>query len=197
MFFLKTLIFQFIKVLFLYNYKVGKGMAGANLETIVEILNNPFYKKWDFWISLIVGGLGVGFSILAFIEAKAAKKAASDMAKTVKVQTITIELTEIIQGLDKLDYSLDFVTARDRLSEINRKLRRLLAPFQNSEDISQNCVDLKQALDNARSALDGLVPSDNSNDVPNAIYFGLQSHFGNISSQVAEILGLLEKRNLT
>ena len=66
-----------------------------------------------------------------------------------------------------------------------------------SEDIKQNCVDLKQALDTARSVLDGLAPTDPSNDVPNAIYFGLQSHFGNISSQVAEILGLLEKRNLS
>lgn len=145
----------------------------------------------------MVGVFGVFFSILAFIEAKAAKKAASEMAKTVKVQTITIELTEIIQGLDKLDYSLNFLTARDRLSEINRKLRRLLAPFEHSEDIKKNCIELKQALDNARSALDGLAPTDTSNDLPNAIYFGLQSHFGNISSQVAEILGLLEKRNLT
>ena len=169
----------------------------AELKTLLEIANVPFYVKLDFWIGIGVSIIGVIFSILAFIEAKEAKKAASEMVKTVKVQTITIELTEIIQGLDRLDYSLDFVTARDRLSEINRKLRRLLAPFQHSEDIKQNCVDLKQALDTARSVLDGLAPTDPSNDVPNAIYFGLQSHFGNISSQVAEILGLLEKRNLS
>ncbi|WP_340600922.1 hypothetical protein [Acinetobacter sp. HZNU-JH01] len=170
-------------------------MAVTDLETILEVLNYPFYKKWDFWLSIIVGMGGVVFSVLAFIEAKAAKKAASSLAEMVKIQTVVIELTEVTQRLDRLDYSLTFSQARDLLSEVSRRCFRLIAPFQEETDIKDYCTALKDSLTLAKTELNQLTPSG-EDETPNAIYFGMQSYLGDITNNIAQILGLLEKRSL-
>ncbi|WP_180036583.1 MULTISPECIES: hypothetical protein [unclassified Acinetobacter] len=169
-------------------------MAVENLTEVLNVLNIPFYNKPDFWISVIIGGLGVGFSFFAFLEARAAKEAASKLAETVKIQTVVIEFTEIMQRLDKLDYSLTFFQARDLLSEVSRRCRRLIAPFQEENDLKTICESLKTSLTVAKSQLDLLIPSS-GDETPNSIYFGMQSSLGDITNHVAEILGLLEKRS--
>lgn len=113
----------------------------------------------DFWLNLVLGVAGVGFSILAYFEAKAAKHAASEAGKTVKIQTITIELSEIAQRLDKLDFDLSFSEARDLLNEVSRRLRRLIAPFQSNQDLAQQAASLKTVLDDAKAALEALHPA--------------------------------------
>lgn len=170
-------------------------MAVDNLGVILETLNYPFYKKWDFWLSIGVGVIGVIFSWLAFIEAKAAKKAASALAEMVKIQTVIIELTEVTQRLDRLDYSLTFLQARDLLSEVSRRCLRLIAPFQDEVDIQVHCTTLRESLTLAKTELNQLAPLGDD-ETPNAIYFGMQSHLGDITNNIAQILGLLEKRSL-
>lgn len=169
-----------------------------DLELIKDIVQQPFYVKFDFWIGFVVGLIGIFFSGKAFLEARSAKQAASEMAKTIKIQTITIELTEIAQRLDKLDFTLSFVEARDLLSEVSRKLRRLIAPFQGNGDVKMQCDNLKLSLDLARDELNQLRPQNGDLDEisANSIYFGMQGHFSNISNHVAEIMGLFEKRNI-
>jgi len=81
-------------------------MTPEQMKELAGWLAVPFYADWSFWISNVVGVLGLLFSILAFIEARRAKLAASDAGRIVKIQTITIELTEIAQRLDKLDKRL-------------------------------------------------------------------------------------------
>lgn len=170
-------------------------------ENLLQLFNQflpAFYKQPNFWISTIIGLASVIFSYLAFIEAGKAKRAASEAGKTVKIQTITIELSEIAQRLDKLDNNLSFPEARDLLNEISRRLRRLIAPFQSTQDLQGSCNALKNSLNDAKEALEGIRPqSDDESEIhASSIYFAIQGHFSNISSLVAEIMGLFEKRNI-
>lgn len=175
-------------------------MNAEDIEKISEAVSTltiPFYWSLDFWIATIIGIASVFFSLKAFNEAKAAKTAAYEAGKTVKIQTITIELTEIAQRLDKLDFDLSFAQARDLLNEISRRLRRLIAPFQDTGDLSIPCQNLKDALEQAKQALDEVRPQGvDATLPPNTIYFATQGHFSNISSLVAEIMGLFEKRTI-
>lgn len=172
-------------------------MTEEEINKLAEAVSPAFYTAPEFWIGVIIGLASVVFSVLAFIEARAAKKAASEAGKTVKIQTITIELTEIAQRLDKLDFDLSFSEARDLLNEVGRRLRRLIAPFQANEDMSDACDNLKEALEEAKRALEEVRPQSQDADLPeNSVYFATQGHFANVSSLVAEIMGLFEKRTI-
>src|SRR5690606_28741378 len=100
--------------------------------------------------------------------------------------------------LDKLDATLSFSEARDSLNEISRRLRRLIAPFQDVNDLKAPCQRLRESLDAARESLDRLLPQDGVIESlqPNSVYFATQSHLTVISSLVAEIMGLFEKRTI-
>lgn len=172
-------------------------MTEEEISKLAEAVSPAFYTAPEFWIGVIIGLASVVFSVLAFIEAREAKKAASEAGKTVKIQTITIELTEIAQRLDKLDFELSFSEARDLLNEVGRRLRRLIAPFQANEDMSDACDNLKEALEEAKKALEEVRPQSQDADLPeNSVYFATQGHFANVSSLVAEIMGLFEKRTI-
>jgi len=173
-------------------------LTEEDINKLVEAINQPFYLDIGLWVGSVIGCISIFFSVKAFHEARDAKKAAYEAGKTVKIQTITIELTEIAQRLDKLDFELNFSEARDLLNEISRRLRRLIAPFQANEDMLEQCTNLKTALDEAKLALEEVRPQESSDqDIPtNSIYFATQGHFSNISSLVAEIMGLFEKRTI-
>jgi hypothetical protein len=167
------------------------------IKELVGQLSVPFYQDWAFWIGTVIGVLGLVFSLLAFFEARAAKRAARDAGRIVKIQTITIELTEIAQRLDKLDFDLEFTAARDLLNEVNRRIRRLIAPFQRIDKYAAPCLSLKTALDVSKDALEGVRPSTSEGDLaPNSVYYGMQGHFATISGLVAEILGLFEAETI-
>ena len=173
-------------------------MQPTELQRLATQLEAPFYSSLEFWINFIVGLAGVLFSVLAYAEARKAKLAADEAGRTVKIQTVTIELSEIAQRLDKLDSKLTFSEARDSLNEISRRLRRLIAPFQDGQDLKAPCQRLRDSLDAARESLDTLLPQDGliENLPPNSVYFATQSHLAVISSLVAEIMGLFEKRTI-
>jgi hypothetical protein len=171
-------------------------LSDDEISKLAEKLLIPYYQNPEFWIGCGLSLIGIIFSMMAFYQAKKARQAAIEAGKTVKIQTVTIELTEIAQRLDKLDFNLTFTEARDLLNEISRKLIRLTAPFQSSEDLSKACENLKIAME---EALNGVAPKDNSPEnkpPPNSIYFATQEHFFIINAFVAEIIGLFEKRNI-
>lgn len=170
----------------------------SNIEAIIGLLSTPFYMRLDFWISALIGVAGVIFSIKAFMEASAAKRAASEAGRTVKIQTITIELGEIAQRLDKLDYEVKYTEARDLLNEISRRIRRLIAPFESNSDLSDACGRIKKALGDAKDSLDEVRPQsmEESSISAASVYFAVEGHLSNISGLVAEIMGLFEKRTI-
>ena len=164
---------------------------------VLLAIDFTFFGKLDFWLSIGVSAAGLIYSIRAFKEAKEAKTAAKEAGKTVKIQTITIELSEIIQKLDKLDINIDFHTARDILNEINRKVRRLITPFQKEDDYKEEINNIILILDNSKKNLDQVRPiNEELKAVPNAVYYAIESDFSSLSGSLSQLVGLFEKRTI-
>lgn len=175
-------------------------------QQILDRLNelHPHFW-WDpgYWIAQIIGLAGAILSLLAFLEArkafheaKGAKEAATAAGRTVKIQTVTIELTEIAQKLDRIQPEVVYNEARDLLSEIQRRLRRLIAPFAKDPELKDAIGAVLQALQAAQSSLKAVRPTDPKVETPNAVYFGTQDAFDTINNCVADLLGLFEKQTL-
>jgi hypothetical protein len=165
------------------------------LNRIVE-LHHPFWKDGSFWIFLALGGAGLYFSIRAFVEARGAKQAATEAGRTVKLQTITIELTEIAQKLDRIQPDVPFNEARDLLSEISRRLRRAVSPFAKESELSAAIDAVLQSLQAAQKSLKSVRPTDPAKEAeaPRAVYYAIEDDFATINNCVADLLGLFEKQ---
>jgi len=148
----------------------------------------------QFIVSTVIGGFGLLFSLLAFIEARRAKKAAGEAGRVVKIQTVTLDLTEINQKLSRLSPDIQFDEARDLLAEISRRIRRITSPFKDDSDLSSTIAALKTALNDARNSLKEVRPTNPSIDpeVPRAVYNAIESHFATIAEHVADLTGLFE-----
>jgi hypothetical protein len=164
---------------------------------------NPFWKQPDFWINLVVGVAGLWFAILAFLEARDAKKAAIDAkraaieaGRTVKIQTVTVELVEIAQKFERIRPDILFSDARDLLAESSRRLRRQTSPFANDPDFRDAVIAARSALDAASLSLKEVRPGDSSKEekTPKSVYYGVESEFATISSCVADLIGLFEAK---
>lgn len=174
-----------------------ESLKGALQQILPEVFEK-FWQKGDFWINLVIGIAGLVFSILAFSEARKAKRAATEAGRTVKIQTVTIDLTEIAQKLDRLNPKISYTDARDLLTEISRKLRRIVSPFGDDPKLATAIGQLKETLDAAKAALDSVRPADidSESSAPNAVYNAVEGFFADISNLVADLLGLFEKENL-
>lgn len=162
----------------------------------IQKLQTPFYETFDFWIFLVIGLISLVASIKAFLEARAAKKSADEAGKTVKIQTITIELNELLQKLDKLETNIEFSDARDFYTEINRKIRRLTSPFKKEPEYQEIISSVYETLDATKDSLSEVRPLDNENIVENAVYFAVEKHFSDLGGQLAELMGYFEKRTI-
>ena len=166
--------------------------------TTVEHVEH-FYQQGEFWISTILAVAGLAFSFLSFIEAKRAKKAALAAGKTVKTQTIVIELSEISQKLDNVDDSLDYGYARELLNDASRRLHRQLASIRKDADVSAVVDELFTLLDAAKEGLSAVRPSvgvATTSLLANAVFYAMDGHFSAVNSKLAELTGLLEKRTI-
>jgi hypothetical protein len=165
----------------------------------ISELERPFWETGDFWIFFVIGIASLIASIKAFIEAKEARKAANDAGQVVKIQTITIELSEIIQKLDKLEMTIQFSQARDFYSEINRRIKRLTAPFKDAEDYKEVILTIFETLDELKESLAKVRPIDREeeeNPVENSVYFAVEKHFSDLGGHLAELMGYFEKRTI-
>lgn len=169
--------------------------ATAKLQ---QSIDTPYWAKYDFWIFLVLTLAGLVFSVLAFLEAGKAKTAAKEAGRTVKIQTITIELTEISQRLDKLGMDIQFNEARDLINEVTRRLRRLVSPFRDEKEFSSTVTALIEALDIAKKSLNAVRPNvlDEENQAIHSVYYGIEGDLATINGLVADLLGLFEKRTI-
>lgn len=159
--------------------------------------STPFWQHPDFVISTAIGIIGLGFTVWAVLEARAAKKAAIEAGRTVKMHTVAIELMEISQRLDSLDFTIDFPDARDFLNAVNRKLRRLIAPFQNYPEFEESVASIRESLTNAKASLNGVrqqpgAPAAN----PGVVYNAIEADLATISGYVADLLGHMETKSV-
>ena len=172
-------------------------MTESEIIELIKNLEIPFWKEYDFWIFLVLAIGSLLASIKAFMEAREAKNAAKEAGKTVKIQTITIELSEIIQRLDRLDIEIDFSTARDLLNETNRRVRRLIAPFKEENDYKELTTSIITILKDAKNSLIQVRPiEDEELIVKNSVYYAVESDFAELSGQLAELMGKFEERTL-
>ncbi len=184
---------------------IWQNKLGDCVDSLKIILSNlmdekfpQFWETFEFWIFIILAVLSVFASFKAFFEAKKAKKAATEAGKTVKLQTITIELSEIVQKLDILDVDIDFSSARNFLNEINRRVRRLLSPYQEDDDYKEQIIQIREILADAKKSLGEVRPieSEGKEPIAQAVYYATESYFSELSGMIAELLGLFEKRTL-
>jgi ABC-type Na+ efflux pump permease subunit len=168
----------------------------ATLQRVLQENTTPLYKDAGFWISTILGALGVLISYVAYSEAKKAKEAAKEAATFVKVQTITIELTEILQRLDQLDINISYSSARDFYNEINRRIRRLVAPYEENNLFNQRISDIYLCLDEVKTSLANVKPyrtGEDDLDAGNSVYYAVESEFSTLSGKLAGLTGLFEQ----
>ena len=169
------------------------------LNSIVNNQPTPFYLEFSFWISTIIGALSVYFSIVAFKEAREAKKAARAAGSVVRLQSITIDLTEIIQRLDKLSTELNYSDARDYYNELNRRVRRSLSVLTKEMAFSEKTTEILHTLGQIKANLDGVRQTgtvDQSLIAGIDLYYAIEGEFSSLSGQLADLCGLLEQKTL-
>jgi len=166
------------------------------LDKIIQHLPLPFYKDVGFWLSLAIGSFGLLFAILAWTEAKKAKTAATAAGRTVKLQTVTIELSEIGQKLDRVQPGIRFNEARDLLADTSRRVHRATSPFSKEPKLSEAIEAAKQAVQAAQNSLKSVRPTEPGKEAeaPDAVYYGIETDCSAISSCVADLIGLFEKQ---
>lgn len=164
-------------------------------DRVLELLQQPFWHRVDFWIATVLGAAGLIFSILAFLEAAKAKRAAIAAGRTVKLQTIAIELTEVSLKLDRIETNIRFSEARDLLAEISRRLHRATSPFANDSKLSGSISATLAALSAAQTSLKAVRPTDptKEDEAPFATYNAIEDNFATINNCVGDLVGLLEK----
>jgi hypothetical protein len=172
------------------------------VEQLRKLLEVPFWGRGEFWISTVIGLCGVGLSYAAFRQAEAAKEeaikakhAATEAGRTVKLQTMSIELTEIAQKLERVQPGIKFNLAKELFNETSRRLRRAMAPFADHNELRISIEAVRKALESTQSALKQVRPADptKEGDAPDAVYYGIEDYFATVNNCVADLLGLVEK----
>ncbi|MDY3319659.1 hypothetical protein PG637_09765 [Riemerella anatipestifer] len=169
----------------------------SDIEIITQKLNQPFYYDWAFWIGIILSVIGIAISWIAYKEAEKAKEAAFKSGSAVRLQSITIELTEIIQKLDKINTDLDYSSTRDFFNELSRKIRRSVAVISTNPDFKDKTDEIISNLDVIKANLEDVRKTaikDKSLLEGIDLYFVIEGHFSNLSGNLAELCGILEQK---
>lgn len=160
--------------------------------------DTPFWLRADFLIATSIGLAGLYFSFRAFVEAKRAKQAAIVAGRTVKLQTVTIELTEVTQKLARLEPKIRFNVARELLADASHRVRRAVSPFANDPALRASIAAVLDALAAARQSLKDVQPQDTSkeDETPDAVYYGIEAQFASLNDSIANLTGLFEAKTI-
>ncbi|MFN5217270.1 MAG: hypothetical protein ACK5CL_00750 [Sphingomonadales bacterium] len=169
------------------------------LNLIADYQTQPFYSDTAFWISTVIGIIGVYLSFIAFKEAREAKQAAKAAGSVVRLQSITIDLTEIIQRLDKLSTELNYSETRDFFNELNRRVRRSISILTTDTIYSSKTSEILATLVNIKTNLDNVRQNGTADQTLLAgtnLYYAIEGEFSSLSGQLADLCGLLEQKTL-
>jgi hypothetical protein len=148
----------------------------------------------DFWVSTFIGVIGLGFTVWAVIAATGAKRAANRAARSVKMQSVAIELMDIAKELGSFDdQSILYPEAREFMREINFKLRRLIAPFQDYDELGDFVASIRENLTNTQKALSGVKPVPGAEEAApvGTVYNAIEGYVAIIGDGVADLVGLM------
>jgi hypothetical protein len=182
----------------------------SHFDLVIGLLQTEFWRHWDFWISqifavigIVVSGFGLKYAIRAFTEAQLAKNAAEQAkiaattaGRTVKLQSVMIELGEVPRKLEQLGPEILFEDARNLLNEVSWRIIRATTPFMDDAPLKSKIGAIRAALEEAESALNGVKPSgpQDATEAPRATYNALESSFSAIGNVIHELQGLFEKQ---
>lgn len=171
------------------------------LNRVLDVVNTPFWKHADFWISTVIGVAAACISFLAYIqaekateEAKKAKQAATGAGKTVKLQTVCIELSEIAEALNGVRPGIKFKDAKELFNDTSGHLLRMMAPFASQSDLRDAITAVRNAIQDGHTSLRQVVPTDptKEDEAPNAVYNAVEDKFAMLKFAVSELTGLME-----
>ncbi|HTZ72385.1 MAG TPA: hypothetical protein VMB47_00560 [Candidatus Aquilonibacter sp.] len=175
-----------------------------------QIINTPFWWRGDFWIATVIGIVGALIAFGAWRqagraeaeakkakdEAEKAKDAATEAGKTVKLQTVCIDLTEIAQKIAVIELEITFEEAVYLLSDTSRHLYRVMASVPE-EDFREAIASVKTALQNAQTSLKEVTPTGVESS-PSAglhsVYYNMVDKFAAINNCVSQLTGLMESK---
>jgi uncharacterized membrane protein YuzA (DUF378 family) len=178
----------------------------SQINRIIDLLQESPWQHLDFWMSVIgilIGIVGLYYSVQAYKEAKKAKveaekatAAAKEAGKIVRVQTVAMELADIAQKLGHMSQNISFADAREILGDVTRRLYRTVTPFAEETQLRDSVIAVKQALETAQKSLEDVRPPTPANEAeaPFAVYNGVEANFARISYVIAELSGLFEKQ---
>jgi len=182
------------------------------LTRVLQVLDTPFWKHWDFWISTVIGAVGAFIAFGAYRqaqdatreaekakqEAEKAKLAATEAGKTVKLQTVCIELSEIAQKLAGIYPGIQFEEAKELFNDTSGHLLRVMAPFSAHPDLREPIAVVRNAIQAAQASLREVVPADPSkqNEAPYTVYNAVEDKFATIKFGVAELTGFMEAKTI-
>lgn len=164
--------------------------------SIQEKLNENFWASPEFLVNLFIGIVGLILSFLAYHEAKKAKQAAIEAGEFIQIQSITIELNEILHSLQSINLNIQYKEARDVLTNATNKLRRYLASYKNKEVYRDACKKILDSLQYAQKSLDDVKPSgaELESSGYGVVYSGIEGSFSIVCGNVSELMGLFERR---
>lgn len=170
----------------------------SQVAELTVAVNQKYWAKPDFWISVAFNVVGLGLTALTFWQAKKARDAAVDAGRTVKGQSVIIELSEIGQRIESIQSDISYREARDLFSGINRRVRRIISSYANDPFFSTSVAALRSALESAQVSLNAVKPTspDSETRAPDAVFFGIEEEFATINNLIADLIGLMERQTV-
>ena len=165
----------------------------------IEKLSDPFWGTLDFYIYVFLSVLSIVLSFLAFRAAGKAEQAAIKAGTHVKIQSVTVELTELSQSLERLDPQISYSSARDTLDILQKRVRRFVSPFTaEHQEISSSMNALKEKFVEAKSALTEVRPVGTDDVLGDQFsgYYAIESSWSEINGLLADLIGLFEQMTL-
>lgn len=169
-------------------------MENKILLNIFAQIVQSFWQSAGFWILfiLIISLVaGMVYFYLKFINGN------NELRKpgSAQMQNIILEYQIIVCNLDKLNIDIEFPEARDLYSDINRRVKRLSAPFKADPEFQEVIAAIHQTLDIVKTSLTEVRPVEMSKLSDTAVYFAIEAHFSELGGQLSELIGLFEKKS--
>lgn len=155
------------------------------------------WKSLQFWIGVSLGLASVVFSLMAFFEAKKAKKAAMKARVSFSIRNIETELNIEISLLNGINNTISYNDMRKISLELSSKMARI-----NEIIVQQKLVDktdiqkIDMVINNFNSTLSQVKPDYEDKDMKFQIFNGMSTVITETSQLLSTIVGKIQANYL-